>query len=130
MNLIEKKILDRRFTNLIRKSLVAGYFDFKHYHSNIAGTPQGSIISPILANIFLHQLDVFAHQLKKEFDKLALEPGITEEYKKLLLFYKRAKYHNDIKKIKESMNERMKINYTDFTDPNYKRLFYIRYADD
>jgi RNA-directed DNA polymerase len=69
MNLIEKKILDRQFTRLIRQSLNKGYMEFKTIHHNIAGTPQGSIISPILANIFLHELDLFVNSLKDAFDK-------------------------------------------------------------
>jgi retron-type reverse transcriptase len=69
MLLIEDKIIDRRFTKLIRKALSAGYFEFKVYKSNVIGTPQGSIISPILANIFLHQLDQFVLSLQDKFNK-------------------------------------------------------------
>lgn len=68
MKLIEEKILDRQFTKLIRKSLAAGYFEFNTYQYNIVGTPQGSVISPILANIFMHQLDLFVGELKDKFD--------------------------------------------------------------
>lgn len=69
MKIIENKIRDRQFTKLIRKALTAGYFEFKTFKFNVAGTPQGSIVSPILANIFLHQLDVFILNLKASFDK-------------------------------------------------------------
>jgi retron-type reverse transcriptase len=55
INLIEDKILDRQFTKLIRKSLNAGYFLFNVYKDDMIGTPQGSIISPILANIFIQK---------------------------------------------------------------------------
>lgn len=47
------RIKDERFVNLIRKALKAGYFDNGAFFSGTVGTPQGSIISPILANIFL-----------------------------------------------------------------------------
>lgn len=68
MKLIENKILDRKFTRLIWKSLKAGYFGFNWYHNNISGTPQGFIISPLLANIFMTQLDSFMEQVKKNFN--------------------------------------------------------------
>jgi len=68
MKLLESKIKDQRFLQLIRKSLNAGYFEFKVHKTSIVGTPQGSIISPILANIFLHQLDLFLLDLKNNFD--------------------------------------------------------------
>jgi len=82
MNIIEAKITDRSFTKLIWKTLKAGYFEFKVLHNNVAGTPQGSIISPILANIFLNQLDVFVSELKKEFDK-GTRPRINPEARKI-----------------------------------------------
>jgi len=129
MNIISNKILDRRFTNLIRKSLKAGYFQFREYNSNIAGTPQGSIVSPLLANIFLHQLDVYIESLKLEFDK-GDKPGTSKEYKALRPELRRAEYHKDIPEIKRLTNKLRKIDHTDFHDPHYKRLAYIRYADD
>ena len=129
MAIIEAKILDRRFTNLIRKALKAGYLEFNVLNTNIAGTPQGSIVSPILANIFLHQLDVFIESLIAGFNK-GNRPGISEAYKRIRPEYRKAIYHNDITKVRNLTNIIKKIDYTDYSDPNYKRLTYVRYADD
>jgi retron-type reverse transcriptase len=68
MKELEERIEDQRFLELVRKALKAGYLDNKVVKADIIGTPQGSIISPILANIYLHKLDLYIESLKKEFD--------------------------------------------------------------
>jgi len=59
VNLIEMKIKDRKFTRLIWKSLRAGFFHFDENKADIIGSLQGSLISPIMINIYLHELDKF-----------------------------------------------------------------------
>ncbi len=129
MSLIEKKILDRQFTRLIRKTLNTGYMEFKSLKHNIAGTPQGSIISPILANILLHELDLFIISLKVGFDK-GIRAKNTTEYNKLRCKIRTEKRKNN----KEDMEKLYKLSQTfpvmDYHDPNYKRLNYVRYADE
>jgi retron-type reverse transcriptase len=68
MELLKKKIEDTQFLNLIRDMLKAGYVEDWQYHETYSGTPQGSIVSPILANIYLHELDEFMGKKKQEFD--------------------------------------------------------------
>ena len=127
MNILESKILDRRFTNLIRKALKAGYFEFQEVlNTNIAGT-KGSIVSPILANIFLHQLDLYVESLRTEFNRD--RPRTSLGYKRIRPLYRRALYHKDVLQIREIMNRIRKIDHSDYSDPNYKRLAYIRYGD-
>jgi len=70
VKLIERKITDQRFINLIWKILKAGYMDLDGTRrDSLAGTPQGGIVSPILANIYLHELDVYIQQLQGELEK-------------------------------------------------------------
>lgn len=60
VTLMEKRIKDDRFMRLVWKMLKAGYLEAGKLKPDI-GTPQGSIISPILTNIYLHELDLFMH---------------------------------------------------------------------
>lgn len=68
-NILRKRISDERFINLIQKFLKAGYMENWVYHKTYSGTPQGGIISPILSNIYLNELDKYVMELKKRTDK-------------------------------------------------------------
>jgi len=67
MEIVEAKIKDRYLTKLIWKALRAGYLEeeAETIQHSIAGTPQGSIITPILANVYLDQLDRYVEALAK-----------------------------------------------------------------
>ena len=69
MELLKKKIEDTQFLDLIRDMLQAGYVEDWQFHKTYSGTPQGGILSPILANIYLHEFDQFMEQTKQEFDQ-------------------------------------------------------------
>lgn len=68
ISVLKKKIRDARFLNLIQLFLKAGYMENWKYYGTYSGCPQGGIISPILANIYLNELDSYVEELKKEFD--------------------------------------------------------------
>lgn len=59
IGILRKRIKDERFLRLIRKFLNAGYMEDNQLHQSYSGTPQGGIISPILANIYLDQFDKY-----------------------------------------------------------------------
>lgn len=68
IEILSKRIEDQRFLNLIWKALTAGYLEFKVPVNSVVGTPQGSIISPILANVYMHELDSFVETLTKKYE--------------------------------------------------------------
>ena len=129
MSIIETKVLDRQFTKLIQKSLSAGYLQSNKIAHNIVGTPQGSIISPILSNIYLHLLDEFVLSLKESFD-VGKRARNTAAYENLRYRMKRAKKKEDYLELVRLYKESRKTSVMDYRDGNYKRLSYVRYADD
>lgn len=140
MELLEKKIDDTRFLNVIRKMLKAGYMEDWKFHNSYSGTPQGGIISPILANIYLHELDAYVECLIAFFNK-GKKRQINPEYSRVS---QRIKWQNkkikettdpeererliDLKKVKQ--RQLLELPSLDQSDPNYRRLRYCRYADD
>ena len=67
--ILSERISDERFLRLIRKFLNAGYMEDQVFHNSYSGTPQGGIISPILANIYLDKFDKYIKAYIKHFNK-------------------------------------------------------------
>jgi group II intron reverse transcriptase/maturase len=132
VSLLRKKIQDERFLNLIWKLLRAGYFDMRGARQDsLAGTPQGSGVSPILANIYLHELDEKVDALRQ---KLATGKKKRRNplYRKLSA-RKRAlakRGATDTPEFRELVRHIRSIPSVDVNDPNFIRIKYIRYADD
>lgn len=69
IRILEERISDNRFIRLIRKFLNAGYMEEWTFHRTYSGTPQGGIISPILANIYLDKFDKYMNEYIHNFNE-------------------------------------------------------------
>lgn len=140
INVLRERITDERFLRLIRKFLNAGYMENWTFHRTYSGTPQGGIISPILANIYLDKLDKYIEKYIREFEK-----GKTRKGNKMYKLYEQRRYRLNKKlesvkdeKVRKQMiaeikllrNERNKYAARNEMDDSIKRLKYVRYADD
>jgi len=146
MELLEKRIEDTRFLNLIRDMLTAGYVEDWQYHRTYSGTPQGGIASPILANIYLHAFDEFMEQKKQEFDQGKMRRRTSEWIRTTSAMgylrtriealkgdtspEARVRRERHEQRIRELSAIQKRLPASDPLDPTYRRLHYVRYADD
>jgi group II intron reverse transcriptase/maturase len=138
LDILREKMADDRFINLIRKFLSAGYLENWVYHRTYSGTPQGSVISPILTNVYLSKLDVKLETLCEQYSrgkrrkqnskrialmkarKDVLEQGETDPSCRMSL-------QSDLR----VWNQRiLQTPVFDYDDPAYTRVKFLRYADD
>ncbi len=136
VGLLTNKVKDARLIKLICKFLKAGYVENWQYHSTHSGTPQGGIISPLLANIYLHELDKFVMKLKAEFDRPATYDHTTE-YNRLQRWRARIKPKIAAAEgaerealIAQTRTWRKELLKTPCKSQTDKKIKYIRYADD
>src|SRR5215469_18885867 len=62
LSIMEEKIHDGPFIKLVNELLEAGYLEEWKYYATLSGTPQGGVVSPLLANIYLNGLDKYIEQ--------------------------------------------------------------------
>lgn len=132
VDILRKKIADERFISLIWKLLKAGYLDIRGQRKNsLAGTPQGGIASPILANVYLHELDVFVEELQTRREKgKAKRPN--PHYRSLVQKRRRliAKGKSKTREFQAISRRMRNLPSLVVNDPGFIRIKYLRYADD
>jgi group II intron reverse transcriptase/maturase len=130
MSLLREKIHDPRFLRLIENLLRAGYLEAWRYHHTLSGSPQGAVVSPILANIYLNQLDQFVETVlipKYNQGQRRRPNPLWQRLQNQARSLKKAGQHQEAHSVRRQMQQ---VPSLDPTDPNYRRLRYLRYADD
>jgi hypothetical protein len=130
LDILAEKIHDQRFLRLIKHLLQAGYLEEWRYHSTYSDSPQGGVVSPLLANIYLDKLD---HYIEKELlpaytrgERRKANPVYHRIQNRVVSLKKQGAYAqaHDLKRQLRALPAR------DPNDPHFRRLNYVRYADD
>ena len=130
VSILAEKIHDQRFLRLIRHMLKAGYLEDWEYRDTLSGVPQGGVASPVLSNIYLNKLD--------EFVKRDLIPRYTRgasrarnpEYMRMRSRRDSARRRGNQAAARDLTRQIRTLPSVNPMDPGYRRLRYIRYADD
>jgi retron-type reverse transcriptase len=124
---IRENIQDGRLLHLLDELLKAGYLEEWKWHETLSGCPQGGILSPILSNIYLDRLDKYVeHTLLPAYTK-GERRRKNWAYKNLMQRASRAKDPKEAKKLRQ---QAQRLPSLDTKDPDFRRLWYVRYADD
>jgi hypothetical protein len=137
LGILGETILDNRFLRLIEQMLKAGYIEDWEWNATLSGAPQGGVLSPLLSGIYMDRLDKFAEAaLIPEYTRgqarrknpayQKVENAIWNTRQRLA----RRKEHTETAEIRELRRQLRRMPAGDPDDPGYRRLRYIRYADD
>jgi group II intron reverse transcriptase/maturase len=130
LTILAEKIHDQRFLRLIRNMLKAGYLEEWEYRETLSGVPQGGTPSPILSNIYLDKLDKFIEQEIIPQYTRGEHRARNPEYHRTQARMRYARQTGDRAKARKLAKDLRTLPYTDPMDPGYRRLKYMRYADD
>jgi group II intron reverse transcriptase/maturase len=130
LRLLGEKIHDNRFLELIRRLLQAGYVDNWRYGTTLSGTPQGTIVSPVLSNLYLHELDRFVEQELLPAYNSGERRRDHRQYATMALRAQRLRRRGRREEAQVMTKAMRQLPSQDPADPDYRRLHYVRYADD
>jgi group II intron reverse transcriptase/maturase len=130
LSILGEGIHDNRFLRLLEGLLKAGYCEQWNYRPTFSGTPQGGILSPLLANIYLDRLDRFvAGELIPEYNR-GDKRKYNDNYYRVNAQYQLRKSAEGYRAARELRELRNSLPCHETRDPAYRRLRYDRYADD
>jgi group II intron reverse transcriptase/maturase len=130
LKLLGERIHDSRLLGLISGLLQAGYLEQWRFHRTQSGTPQGGVISPLLSNIYLDRLDAFVEDdLIPQYTR-GEERRRNPAHRALTQAAYKAKNRDDWDHWSQMRSQLRSLPSMDPNDPGFRRLKYVRYADD
>jgi group II intron reverse transcriptase/maturase len=127
---LAERIHDGRFIELVRRMLKAGYVEDWKWRPSLSGAPQGGVASPILSNVYLDKLDRFVEDVLVPEHTRGIRRVRNPEYRRWEAAYAKARRAGDSRGMAEARRRMGALPSQDMRDPGYRRLRYIRYADD
>ncbi|WP_030574523.1 reverse transcriptase/maturase family protein [Streptomyces aureocirculatus] len=130
LRILDEKIRDNRFLRLVRNMLKAGYMEDWIWNATHSGSPQGGVVSPILSNIYLHKMDEYVEKvLIPEYTRGRARKQ-SREFHKVWYAIQCARKRDDRTTVRRLRKQLHSMPSGDPRDPGYRRLRYVRYADD
>ncbi|MET7736606.1 reverse transcriptase domain-containing protein [Streptomyces sp. NPDC005402] len=130
LSILGEKIHDQRFLRLVCNMLKAGYLEDWRWGATLSGAPQGGVASPILSNIYLHKLDEFVETVLIPEYTRGKRRARNPAYLELQNLLAKARRRGDRVQARALRQQMVSLPSADPGDPGYRRLRYIRYADD
>jgi group II intron reverse transcriptase/maturase len=127
---LARRIHDGRVLELIRRYLKAGYLEDWRYHRTDSGTPQGGVLSPLLANIYLHELDRFIEDELMPRYNCGARRQSNPAYNRLSTQIHELRRQGLWQQSQALVQQRTALPSVDTHDPCFRRLSYCRYAED
>src|SRR6516165_7721571 len=128
--ILNERLHDNRFLRLLSNLLQAGYLEDWKYHATLSGSPQGGVISPILSNVYLDKLDQFAETVLLPAYNHGDRRKPYPPYMALLNAARRQRDAGHPDEAQRLRHQAQHMASRDPGDPDFHRLWYVRYADD
>ena len=129
-SILAEKIHDNRFLRLIDGLLQAGYLEDWRYHETLSGAPQGGILSPLLSNVYLDRMDTYIEtELLPAYNRKN-QRTTYRPYMRMWRSIARLEQDGQREQAARLRRELQRLPSRDPGDPGFRRLRYVRYADD